>query len=464
MKEHEDSKEDLKAQEENEQQNEHLMSRRKALKLLAVGSAAIVGGYYTLKGEDLWGETLPAALQKVENGKMATRKDKTTAKGVSLLGFGCMRFPTKGREIDEEATRQLIDYAYKHGVNYFDTAYPYHGGKSETMIGKILKSYPRASFNLADKMPTWEISSLQKAKDIFQEQLNKCQVTYFDYYLLHALGSKDDFQKKYIDMGVLDYLRGEKKAGRIRHLGFSFHGSADFFDYLVENQQWDFVQIQYNYIDVNDAQQQSGRLLNALAKKKIQAVIMEPLKGGSLATLNKGCVSRLEAKAPGKSAASWALRYAATPANVLTVLSGMSQLDQVVDNVNTMTNFKPISSGENSFLLGIATAYKENRPIGCTTCRYCMPCPYGVAIPDIFMVYNDCVADLDLPNPKGKRDSEYNRKKRKFMGMYNNKITKSAQADHCIACGKCKPKCTQRLDIPREMQRINSLVKELQKK
>lgn len=448
-------------QKQNEE-NQKMISRRKALKMMAIGGATIVGGYYSLKNNNLYAQAMPL-MQSVADGEMAKRKNWNNNDKISLLGFGCMRFPQKGREINEELTQEMVDYAYKHGVNYFDTAYPYHGGKSEVVIGKILKNYPRNTFFLADKMPTWNISDLQSAKNLFQEQLDRCQVEYFDYYLLHALGNPDDFEKKYIANGALDYLREEKKKGRIHNLGFSYHGNVEFFEQLITKYQWDFVQIQYNYMDVNDPRQQSGRLLELLAENKLQAVIMEPLKGGTLAKLSKGCLNLLQQSGSNNSAASWALRYAATPDNVLTVLSGMSAMDHVVDNVKSVTGFKPISSKEEQLLFTVATAFKENKPIDCSKCNYCMPCKYGVDIPGIFAVYNDCVNDLDMPNPQGEHNSEYNRKKKKFLNMYNNKIPSKAQADHCIACDECRPKCTQHIRISREMTNINNIVKELKK-
>lgn len=289
------------------------MNRRTALKLLTGGGIAALAAYYglshkeisTFLDEDSFLENKPDDADRV-----IVRKDKITGDSVSLLGFGCMRFPVikKGEPaIDEKLSLKMIDFGYRHGINYFDTAYPYHEGLSETFIGKALKRYDRNSFYLADKLPTWLIESLDDAKRIFNEQLQKCQVTYFDFYLLHALTDQETYDHVYEELGVLEYLKELKVAGKIRRLGFSFHGDLDFFKYLLgKHNDWDFVQIQYNYYDENDPEQNSGILYKLLEEKNIQVIVMEPVRGGTLATLNKTAVAMLKNAEPKMSTASWA--------------------------------------------------------------------------------------------------------------------------------------------------------------
>jgi len=447
------------------------MNRRTALKLLTGGGIAAFAVYYglshkeisTFLDEDTFLENKPDDADRV-----IMRKDKITGDKISLLGFGCMRFPVikKGEPaIDEKLSMKMIDFGYRHGINYFDTAYPYHEGLSETFIGKALKRYDRDSFHLADKLPTWLIESLDDAKRIFNEQLRKCQVTYFDYYLLHALTDQETYDHVYEELGVLEYLKELKVTGKIRQLGFSFHGDLDFFKYLLEKyDDWDFVQIQYNYYDENDPEQNSGILYKLLEEKDIQVIVMEPVRGGTLATLNKTAVAMLRNAEPKMSTASWAIRFASTPKNILTVLSGMSAMEQVQDNVYTMckSHYKPISASERKLLAEVKKKFVQNQPIDCTGCRYCMPCPYGVDIPGVFKVYNEVANDASMPNPDNQADKNYSYKRKKFLTKYKNEVSRSAQADHCIACGKCVKLCPQNIQIPMEMNKIDKLVENLQ--
>lgn len=447
------------------------ISRRTALKWLAGVGGVALAVYYgasrkeisALLDEDKAAENVPDDADRV-----VTRKDKITGEEVSLLGFGCMRLPVlkKGEPaIDEKQAMKMIDFGYRHGINYFDTAYPYHEGLSETFVGKALKRYDRESFHLADKMPTWLIESLDDAKRIFNEQLQKCQVSYFDYYLLHSLTDQESYDQVYEEYGVLNYLKEQKAAGKIRRLGFSFHGDLDFFKYLLaKHDDWDFVQIQYNYYDEDNPEQNSGTLYKLLTEKGIQVIMMEPVKGGTLATLNKTSVSMLKKAEPQASTASWAIRFAATPDNVLTVLSGMSVMEQVEDNIYTMckSHYKPISAKERVLLAEVKKVFAQNQPIDCTACRYCMPCPYGVDIPGVFKVYNEVANDASMPNPENKTDKDYDFKRKKFLTKYANGVERSAQADHCIACGKCTKLCPQSIQIPIEMNKIDKLVGSLQ--
>lgn len=455
--------------EENHKEEKKKISRRTALKILAGGGVAALAVVYGLSYEEI--ADLVNKEKSMENipddaDRVITRKDNGTGEEISLLGFGCMRFPVleKGKPaIDEKLSMKMIDYGYRHGINYFDTAWPYHEGMSETFVGKALKRYDRDSFHLADKMPTWLIESLDDAKRIFNEQLKKCQVSYFDYYLLHALSDQETYDHVYEELGVLGYLQQLKAEGKIRRLGFSFHGDLDLFHYLLDKHDWDFVQIQYNYLDEDDPEQNSGELYRLLENKNIQVVIMEPVKGGTLATLNKASVELLREAEPKRSTASWAIRFASTPKNVLTVLSGMSALEHVQDNIFTMCkpHYKPISAADRKLLTEVKKKFIENQPISCTECRYCMPCPYGVDIPGVFKAYNKVANDALIPNPELKTQQDLAFRSKAFLASYTNGVERSAQADHCIACGKCMELCPQGIRIPMEMSRIDKLVETL---
>lgn len=377
-------------------------------------------------------------------------KKETKFKGVlsnpSLLGFGCMRFPTLFKDkpdIDEVLAQKMVDYAYLHGVNYFDTAYPYHNGLSEIFIGKALKKYPRSSFYLASKMPSWLIKSVDDAKRIFEEQLGKCQVEYFDYYLCHALGSEQF--KPYLLPGVMDYLYQLKKDGRIHHLGFSFHDTPDVLDKIIHTFDWDFVQLQCNYLDwtFQDAKKQ----YEIVEEYGIPCIIMEPVRGGMLATLNDEAVAIFKAANSKASVASWAIRYAASKTNVITVLSGMSNEEQTEDNIKTLSNFQPITSDDQLVIDRALDVFLKSRLIPCTECRYCMPCPQGVDIPLMFKVYNKYALSKN---------------KREFIHLYEM-VEESKRSFFCISCGECLSLCPQKIAIFDKMNEISDLYTQLKK-
>lgn len=390
---------------------------------------------------------------------MAVRADKKLDVEVSLLGFGCMRLPRveEGKEdIDVPAATQLVDYAYEHGVNYFDTAWNYHDGTSEAFIGNALKKYPRDSFYLATKMPTWAVNDREEAEKVFEQQLKNCQVDYFDFYLLHAISSQSDYDSVYEKGGIYEYLQEEKAKGRIRRLGFSFHGSPLLMQYLLEKHDWDFAQIQLNYMDwhVHDAK----RLYAMLEERGIPCIIMEPVHGGSLANLNPEAVEILKKEAPDKTPASWAVKFVASLPNILTVLSGMSTMEQVEDNVQTLTGFEPLAEDQKAVLKQALTAYMKSRTIPCTACRYCMPCPFGVEIPRVFETYNEAVCTDNVPDVKGEKNAEFTRKKNKFLWLYDS-IPPNNRAKNCTACERCIMKCPQRIKIPEWMRFIRNLGK-----
>lgn len=365
-------------------------------------------------------------------------------KNPTLLGFGCMRFPTlvPGKpEIDEVRAAALIDAAYQAGVTYFDTAWVYHRGTSETFLGKVLKKYPRDSFFLADKMPGWELKTVEDAERIFAEQLNRCQVDYFDFYLCHAL-SKEGYEAYRIP-GVMAFLERMKAEGKIRHLGFSFHDSPEVLEEILNDRQWDFTQIQLNYLDWDF--QKAKKQYALLESRGIPVVVMEPVRGGLLATLSEDARQIFLAADPDKSVASWAIRFAASRPGVMTVLSGMTEMPQVVDNLKTMTVFRPLSPAEEKTVFRALSVFLKNVTIPCTACRYCMPCPHGVEIPTVFRVANE----YRLNHWKGGFVEDY------------EAIPESGRAEACVACGECMKHCPQKIAIPDRMKEIAALYRDI---
>ncbi len=359
---------------------------------------------------------------------------------VSLLGFGCMRLPRlypDKPEIDTELGQRMVDYAYSHGVNYFDTAYPYHEGLSEPFIGAALSKYPRESYNLVTKLPTWLINGEADIEHYFNEQLQKCGVDYFDFYLVHSLNAErfETVQK----LHIFENLCELKAKGKIRHIGFSFHDKPDVLERILAAHDWEFAQIQLNYLDweLQDARRQ----YELIEQKGIQCTIMEPVRGGMLATLTPEAVDCFQQANPNVSTASWAIRYAASLPNVLTVLSGMTNFDHVTDNVATMEAFRPLSQQEREVIDHALAAYRKAVTIPCTGCRYCMDCPAGVSIPEVFAAYNRYATS---------------RSRSMFEELYHA-LDAGQRADNCVACGTCLSKCPQHIDIPKHMKEIAAL-------
>ncbi|OCN02759.1 Fe-S oxidoreductase [Clostridium sp. W14A] len=394
---------------------------------------------------------------------MEKRTDPRTGAAVSLLGFGTMRLPKRydGKEdIDNQPAEAMIDEAYRSGVNYFDTAYPYHEGMSETFIGRALKKYPRESFFLADKMPGWLLKRSGDGERIFQEQLKKCQVDYFDFYLCHSLMNPDNYISQYEKIDTIEFLRRQRQDGAIRRLGFSFHGTTEDLPRILDRGDWDFVQIQLNYLDwdIQDAKTK----YRILEERGIPCIVMEPVRGGNLCTLCEESVRILQEARPDKSVASWAIRFAASLPGVLTVLSGMSSMDQVRDNVDTMNRFEPLSGEERNALERSLDEYLKNGTIPCTGCRYCMDCPHGVDIPGVFSVYNECVTSMRIPIALGSQ-AVGNREAKAFVKAYEM-LPEEKRAENCVACGKCMQHCPQSIRIPERMAEIAKLISELRSK
>ncbi len=357
---------------------------------------------------------------------------------LSQLGFGLMRLPVReDGSIDEELTEKMIDRAYHSGINYFDTAYPYHGGKSELVAGKILKKYPRDSFFFADKFPGHQICDDHTPAPVFEEQLKKCQVEYFDYYLLHNVteGSLDVYLDPKWD--IVNYLVEQKKRGRIRHLGFSSHGDLatlkTFLDKYAEYVE--FCQLQINYVDWT--LQKSREKYDLVSSYGLKVWIMEPVRGGRLAKLNEEQSDQLKKLNPEYSNADWCFRFVQEMDNAYMTLSGMTSMDQLESNLNIYKDRKPLTEEEHAALEKIA---KELTSLGpqCTACRYCVEgCPKHIDIPRIMNLYNDL-----LFSPSISIDM-------KIAAMDGDRRPAA-----CIKCGKCKNVCPQKLDIPFVMSDI----------
>ncbi len=447
------------------------IDRRSFLKVFGGGVAAVTATF--CGGRSASDTPSTAAQGEVPTDKMTCRTASSTGDKVSLLGYGCMRWPTRpradasGEEIDQEEVNRLVDYALAHGVNYFDTAPVYVQGLSERATGIALKRHPRNRFFVATKMSNFSNPTRANSLAMYRRSFEELQVDYIDYYLLHSVGGGDDsmalFRERYIDNGMLDFLLGERAAGRIRNLGWSFHGDVKIFDYMLSmDVKWDFVQIQMNYVDWKHASAQNVNaeyLYAELEKRGILVVIMEPLLGGRLSQLNDHLVGQLKEQRPTQSAASWAFRFAGSYPGVLTVLSGMTYMEHLQDNIRTYSPLEPLSPEEFALLEDVAERMLKYPTIPCTACQYCMPCPYGLDIPAIFAHYNRCVNEGNVP--KDSQDPTYREARRAFLVGYDRSVPKLRQASHCIGCGKCVSHCPQRIKIPREMMRIDRFVEQL---
>lgn len=422
-----------------------------------------------------------SAEGEIPVGQMTYRTNPSTGDKVSVLGFGMMRLPSVGgrsaregnEEIDQEMVNELVDYALAHGVNYFDTSPAYCRGMSEKATGIALARHPRDSYFIATKLSNFAPATWTREASIamYRNSLKDLQTDHIDYYLLHGIGmggGMEEYEKRYLDNGVLDFLLEERKAGRIRNLGFSYHGDVAVFDRLLsehEKYRWDFVQIQLNYLDWKYAKQINPRntdaeyLYNELAKRNIPVVIMEPLLGGRLSNVPNNIVAMLKQREPDRSVASWAFRFAGSFPSVLTVLSGMTRMEHLQDNLLTYSPLKPLGNDEFAFLQQTADRMMQFDTIPCNDCKYCMPCPYGIDIPAILLHYNKCLNEGNIP--ESSQDENYRRARRAYLVGYDRSVPKLRQAGHCIGCNRCSPHCPQRIDIPAEMHRIDAYVEKL---
>ena len=460
------------------------ISRRNFLKALgggAVASSAVLTACKTDNRQDAGG-------REPEKGKMTYRVNPGTKDRVSLLGYGMMRLPVAGTDkasarelddapIDQGMVNRQVDYAIEHGVNYFDTSPAYCQGMSERATGIALSRHKRSEYFIATKMSNFSPDTWprQASIEMFENSLKELQVDYIDYLLLHGIGMGDDalanFNSRYMDNGILDWLVEQKAAGRIRNLGFSYHGDIKIYDMLLKwhdegRYKWDFVQIELNYLDwryadeINPRNTDAVYLYGELRKRDIPAVIMEPLLGGRLANVPDNIVAKMKQREPEQSVASWAFRFAGTPEGVLTVLSGMTYMEHLRDNLCTFSPLKPLTSEEQKFLMEIADDIYNLKTIPCNECNYCMPCPYGIDIPAVLLHYNKCIKEGNMPGNDA-ADPDYRRARRAFLIGYDRSVPRLRQADHCIGCGQCVEHCPQRIDIPKEMQRIDKFVEGL---
>lgn len=364
---------------------------------------------------------------------------------LSRLGFGAMRLPLVSGEpdapVDAALVEKMVDYAIDHGINYFDTAWPYHSGTSEIILGKALSRYPRSRYNLANKYPGHQISRSYDPAAIFEKQLKKCGVEYFDFYLLHNV--YENSIKTYTDprWGIVDYFVAQKKAGRIRHLGFSSHGGLDILEAFLDRYgaEMEFCQIQLNYLDwtLQDARAK----YELLTGRNVPVWVMEPVRGGRLAHLTAESEAKLKALRPEESIPAWGFRFLQGLPNVKIILSGMSDLAQMEDNVATFAAEKPLSQGETEVLLQIAEGMKNAIP--CTACRYCCDgCPKGLNIPMLLSAYNEVRFSPTVNTT-----------------MRIEALPEDKRPSACIACGKCARVCPQKIDVPGAMAKFAEALK-----
>ena len=434
------------------------LNRRTFLKALGLGTATAAAPVIVSCATD----SKKGNTQEPPIGRMTYRENPKTHEKVSILGYGMMRLPaTNGKaygrendaEIDQEMINRQIDYAIEHGVNYFDTSPAYSRGQSEHATGIALSRHKRNKYFIATKLSNFspETWSREASIEMFQNSLKELQVDYIDYLLLHAIGGGNEkmtamevFEARYINNGMLDYLMEQREKGVIRNLGFSYHGDIAVFDNLLANHdkyKWDFVQIELNYLDWKHAKDFNEENTNAeylyaeLDKRGIPAVIMEPLLGGRLASLPKPLAQEILARDPERTLASWAFRFAGSFPRVLTVLSGMTYMEHLKENLCTYCPLEELSDEDKNFLYGIADQIVDYNTIPCNDCKYCMPCPYGIDIPGVLTHYNKCIAEDDLT--RDRNDPDYARARRAFLVGYDRSVPKLRQADHCIGCGQC---------------------------
>ena len=403
----------------------------------------------------------------VPTDKMTYRINHNSGDKVSILGYGMMRLPMTKNEkeeeiIDQQRVNELVDYALAHGVNYFDTAPVYCKGASEKATGIALSRHPRNSYFIATKLSNMRgDNSIEFGKEMFANSLKELQTDYIDYLLLHNLGNRDAYNKRFIENGLLDYLQQQKREGKIRNLGWSFHGEKAFFDFMLDEAgvHWDFIQIQMNYVDWQRGNPTAEYMYNRLKEKNIPVVIMEPLLGGRLAKMNYQAMAMLKEREPQMSVASWAFRFAGDFDNILTVLSGMTYMEHLQDNIRTYSPLKSLTEDEKAMLMDVAKRKTGFENIDCTDCKYCMPCPYGLDIPTIFAHYNRCLDEGRMP--QNEMDEDYKKQRRAFLVGLERGVPKLRQADHCTGCRECEHHCPQRIRISREMRKIDEFVQKL---
>jgi predicted aldo/keto reductase-like oxidoreductase len=380
---------------------------------------------------------------------MRYRKLGKTNLDVSILGFGAMRLPMEGNPgglagfdpkipIDEKEATKMIEHALEQGINYYDTAYGYHGGKSETFLGKVLRPH-RSKVLIATKLPIWNIEKTEDFEKIFKEQLAKLNTDYVDFYLVHSLGRES--WAKMQEFGVLKFLDGLRTSGRIRYAGFSFHDELKVFKQIIDAYNWDMCQIQYNFYDQDHQAGKEG--LNYAASRGIGVVVMEPLRGGRLVDRIPPEVQAIWDSAPVKrSPVEWAMRWVWNHEQVSVVLTGSSTLAQLRENTALVADAAPdsLTPEELSLIERVRAEYRKLLKVDCTGCGYCMPCPNGVNIPQNFTLYNDSFLF------KGAEFDAF---------FYNNMLPPDQRASACFECLLCVEKCPQKIDIPKELKEVH---------
>ena len=452
------------------------MTRREALRGLFFAGLGLAAGAPVLKsvGTPAGAANIPAASpwkEAPEGSRIDTRTWDKMGETLGMLGLGCMRLPSVGgggggfgrrQALDQEAVNAMIDYAIAHGVNYFDTAPAY--GESEVVTGKALSRHPRSAYKIATKISNMGGGrpTLEAGKQMFETSLKNLQVDYVDFLLRHNLQDMNGFNSRFKDNGLFKWLLQQKAAGRIKHLGFSFHGSNEDLPGLVDLYDWDFVQIQLNYADWKEMSAGWGGsqkttssefLYNYLVGKGIPVLVMEPVKGGALASVSDGVAAVMRERHPDLTPAANALTYVGSLPGVMVTLSGMSNMEQLKENVSLFTDFKPFDEKEMAFMLTVADLYKSRGQIPCTACKYCMPCPAGVDIPGNFKIFNSA-SDALLSEDTGRKDVADKRKA--FLKLYKEQDA-GIRAGACVSCNACLPKCPQHISIPQHMQRIKAL-------
>ena len=447
------------------------MKRRAFLRDLGLGAAgAMLVSCAGKTGAEDADADAPVKASHHKRGPMTMRTNPNTSDSVSILGYGCMRLPSLSEDpesesynVDQEEVNRQVDYALAHGVNYFDTSPAYCKGESEAAMGIALSRHPRDKYLLATKLSnfapqTWPAAESQK---MFENSLKNLKTDHVDYLLMHAIGMSagdlsgmEAYEERYIKNGMLAWLEEQKKAGRIRNLGFSYHGDVEVFDRLLREHDeglhhWDFVQIQLNYVDWENAKEVNPRntnasyLYNELAKRNIPVVIMEPLLGGRLADVPTAVAAKMKQRRPDDSPAAWAFRFAGTPEKILTVLSGMTYMDHLKENVSTFSSLDPITEDENAFLMRVGADLSVNGVVPCTGCSYCTEgCPMHIAIPKYFSLYNAEIQEL--------KEKDFT-----SQGTYYGNLTQTfGKASDCIACGQCESVCPQHLPIIENLKRV----------
>ncbi len=349
---------------------------------------------------------------------------------ISMLGFGAMRLPQNNGVMDQEKTNEMVAYALENGINYFDTAHVYNDGDSERALAKALENIDRSSYYLADKMPLWEADSPEYLEKTFAESLERLNTDYIDFYLVHSVAK--DLMDKVINLNVVDFIKQKKREGKIKHIGFSIHDDMDCLLEMLKLHDWEFVQIQYNYLDIDGEPGDAG--YKELLKREIPIIIMEPLKGGILTDLPE-IITQPYREFSGSNA-SFSFRWLCEKEGIACVLSGMSNMEQLKENIDIFNNVKPLSQQEHAAIAKVSENVKKHQKVPCTGCAYCMPCPVGINIPESFKAWNT----KSLNKPSGN-------------WIFGDQIDYDKAAS-CVECGACVSHCPQHIEIPQMLQKL----------